>query len=148
MENMEILKNVFLFKNLPTLEILKFNKVIKHQHVKENDVIIKQGERGNTMYIIKNGSVNVFVSLDSENVEKKLIAVLGPGDHFGEMALFDDGLRSATVIAREESELLTISRDDLEYILNSDKELAVSIYKEMITSLSDRLRKTNAMALL
>jgi len=148
MENMEILKNVFLFRNLPTLELLKFNKVIKHSSFKKDDIIIKQGEKGDMMYIVKNGSINIFVSLDKDNEDKKLIAVLGPGDHFGEMALFDDALRSATVESREEVDLLTISRGDLEHIMNSDKDLAVLIYKEMVASLSERLRKTNEMLLL
>ena len=148
MENMQILKNVFLFRNLPTLELLKFNKVLNHKSYDKGDLIIRQGEKGDIMYIIKNGSANIYVSLDQENEDKKLIAVLGPGDHFGEMSLFDEALRSATVEAREQIDLLTISRSDLENILNSDKDLAVLIYKEMVLSLSERLRKTNELFLL
>ena len=147
MENIELLKNVFLFQELDTMELLQFNKILKHRKVRKGETIIKEGERGDQMYIVKNGAVNVYVE-DPRTRRRRLLAILGKGDHFGEIALFLDGPRSATVEARDDSELLVILRDDMEKILSKNEKIAVKIYKAMVLSLAERLKKTNAIALI
>lgn len=147
MENMELLKNIFLFKDLTTMELLQFNKILKTMRVEKGETILKEGETGDKMYIIKSGSVNVYVE-DPRTERKRLLAILGKEDHFGEIALFSDNTRSATVVARDDTDLLILSREQLENILSKDKDIALKIYKAMVISLADRLKKTNAIALI
>ncbi len=147
MENIELLKNVFLFQQLDTMELLQFNKILKHKKVRKGEIVIREGENGDQMYIVKNGAVNVYVE-DHRTKRRRLLAILGQGDHFGEIALFLDSPRSATVEARDDSELLVISRNEMERILSKDEKVAVKIYRAMVIALAERLRKTNAIALI
>ncbi len=147
MENIELLKNIFLFQELDTMELLQFNKILKHRKVRKGDIVIREGELGDQMFIIKSGAFNVYAE-DPRTDRRRLLAVLGKGDHFGEIALFLDGPRSATVEAREHSDLLVITRDDMEKILGKNDRVAVKIYRAMVKSLADRLKKTNAIALI
>lgn len=75
------------------------------------DVVISQGDKGDALYIIANGEVEV-VHRDSQGNSKRL-AYLHSGDIIGEMALLGDSLRQATVIAMLPSTLLRITRDDV-----------------------------------
>ncbi len=147
MENIELLKNVFMFRDLTTMELLQFSKVLKHRKVKSGETIVKSGEKGKEMFIVKSGSVNVYAE-DPSTHKQRLIAILGKGDHFGEIALFKEGERIATVTARDNTELLVLSREDLERILSRDKDIAIKIYRAMIDSLAERLKKTNILALI
>ncbi len=72
-------------------------------------VIIRQGDVGHAMYLIQSGRVEVITT---EGNETKTLAELGPGQHFGEVSVFKDVLRTATVRAIEPSTLLRISRED------------------------------------
>ena len=147
MENIELLKNIFMFKGLTAMELIPFSKILKSEKAPKGEVIIKEGEIGTQMYIIKSGSVNVYVE-DSRTERRRLLAILGRGDQFGEIALFTESPRSATVEAREVSEFLLINKEDMNRILEKDDKVALKIFKNMVISLADRLKKTNAIALI
>lgn len=141
MEKTEILKEIMLFKDLTTFEIIKVNKVTKTRNFKSDEVIFREGAMGDSLYIVKNGSVRV-TKLD-EGGEEKVLAILNTGDHFGEIALVDNHPRSATVIANEDTELIQIQADDFNKLLDSDKEIALKFYKSFVKVLCARLRDTN-----
>ena len=73
----------------------------------DGGVIVRQGEAGNCMYVIQEGQVEVLLRKGDKDV---CVAVLGEGDFFGEMALFDQEVRSATVRARGEVKALTLEK--------------------------------------
>jgi CRP-like cAMP-binding protein len=141
MEKTEILKEIVLFKDLTTFEIIKVNKVTKTRNFKSDEIIFKEGAIGDSLYIVKSGSVRV-TKLD-DGGEEKVLAILNPGDHFGEIALVDNHPRSATVIANEDTELIQIQADDFNKLLESDKEIALKFYKSFVKVLCTRLRDTN-----
>lgn len=141
MEKTEILKEIVLFKDLTTFEIIKVNKVTKTRNFKSDEIIFKEGAIGDSLYIVKSGSVRV-TKLDNGG-EEKVLAILNPGDHFGEIALVDNHPRSATVIANEDTELIQIQADDFNKLLESDKEIALKFYKSFVKVLCARLRDTN-----
>lgn len=141
MEKTEILKDIVLFKDLTTFEIIKVNKVTKTRNLKSDEVIFREGTTGDSLYIVKSGSVRV-TKLD-EGGEEKVLAILNPGDHFGEIALVDNHPRSATVIANEDSELIQIQAEDFNKLLENDKEIALKFYKSFLKVLCMRLRDTN-----
>lgn len=141
MEKTEILKEIVLFKDLTTFEIIKVNKVTKTRNFKSDEIIFKEGAIGDSLYIVKSGSVRV-TKLD-DGGEEKVLAILNPGDHFGEIALVDNHPRSATVIANEDTELIQIQADDFNKLLESDKEIALKFYKSFVKVLCARLRDTN-----
>ncbi len=103
---------------------------------KEGDLIVRQGEIGDCMFEILDGRVEVIH--ESEGKEF-LLAELGRGDFFGEMAIFDHEVRSATIRARGSVRALTIDKRTLLRRITEDPSLAFRILEKM----SQRIRDLN-----
>lgn len=102
----------------------------------DGEVIVRQGEVGNCMYVIQGGQVEVLLRKGDSDV---CVAVLGEGDFFGEMALFDQEVRSATVRARGEVRLLTLEKKSFLRRIHEDPSLAFRIMEKMC----HRIRELN-----
>jgi len=146
MENIALLKKIDIFSNLSSYELAKIGKLLKSREFKEGEFVVKEGEVGDSLFVIKKGTVRVASSAGKGN--KGVLALLGEGDHFGEIALLDNLPRSADVIANEASSLLEIRREELEGLLSAAGAIAIKIYKAFATSLGVRLRETNENLLL
>lgn len=107
------------------------------RNYRSGEVIVMQGESGDCMYVIQSGQVEVMQRLGSEEVR---LAVLGPGDFFGEMALFEREVRSATVRALGEARVLTVDKRTFMNRVHEDPSLAY----RLVQTLSQRLRKVSA----
>jgi CRP/FNR family transcriptional regulator, cyclic AMP receptor protein len=105
----------------------------------KGELIIHSGEVGHCMYVILRGSVRVTVP-DSGQIE---LARLSVGDFFGEVALVDDGPRSANVIATDVCELLCITRTTLGVLAGLHPDAAIQLLAAIGRSLVARLRKGN-----
>ncbi len=102
------------------------------------DKVVRQGERGDTMYTVVSGIVGVQVNgID--------VASLGPGEHFGELALVDELPRSADIVALEPVHLLAIERTALRDFCLVEPGLGNQILWKLTSTLGDRLRATNRM---
>lgn len=102
----------------------------------DKECIIRQGEVGECMYVVQTGRVEVV--REEDGVEVRL-AVLEEGDFFGEMALFEREVRSATVRAMGECQVLTVDKKTLLGRVQEDPSLAFNILRTM----SNRIRKLN-----
>ena len=98
--------------------------------------VVAQGDDGDELFIVLTGKVQV------EAAGAK-IAALGPGQHFGEMALIDKAARSADVKALEPSSLLAIRRKDFFDIIRKDHGIAVKLLWSFLGVLNERLRNTS-----
>ncbi|MEE9501319.1 MAG: cyclic nucleotide-binding domain-containing protein [Candidatus Aminicenantaceae bacterium] len=94
----------------------------------DGDVIIRQGEAGDCMYEILEGTVEV---LREKNGQEVCLAVLSKGDFFGEMAIFEREVRSATVRAMGEVRAMTIDKKTLLRRISGDPSLAFRIVEKM-----------------
>jgi CRP-like cAMP-binding protein len=103
----------------------------------DGEAIVRQGEVGNSMYVVQAGEVEVLRETEGEEVH---LAVLGAGDFFGEMSIFEHEVRSATVRARGEARILTVDKRTLLKRIKEDPFLAVGILQTM----SNRIREINA----
>jgi CRP-like cAMP-binding protein len=101
---------------------------------KDGEFIVRQGESGNCMYEIQGGKVVVF---RSEGADEIFLAELSKGDFFGEMAIFEHSVRSASVRAVGETRALTIDKKILLGRITHDPSLAFRILEKM----SHRIRK-------
>ncbi len=133
----DFIRNVYFFNGLTDDEILSIRDVCHKLVVNTGDIICKEGSEANRFFIIISGAVEVWK--DYNQNEPDMLAVHGPGHLFGEMALVDELPRSATVIAREKSELLYIYRGDFQRIIKENSSIALSIMK----SVSAMVRKSN-----
>jgi len=103
---------------------------------RDGEVIVRQGEVGNCMYVIQRGQAEVLLKNEDQEV---CVAVLGDGDVFGEMALFDQEVRSATVRARGELWALTLEKRTFLRRIHEDPSLVFNILEKM----SNRIRELN-----
>ena len=103
---------------------------------KDGEIIIKQGSPGNCLYVIQGGQVEVIH--ETTNGEVK-IAVLKESDFFGEMGLFQEDVRSCTVRAVGETNILTVDKRSLLKSIHRDSSLAYRLLEKM----SHRLREAN-----
>ena len=101
---------------------------------RDGEVIVRQGDVGDCMYVIQEGEVEVFTEQGGREVH---LAVHGPGAFFGEMAVFDRDVRSATVRAVGEARILTIDKKNFMRRVHEDPSLAFRIVETM----SQRIRE-------
>lgn len=101
------------------------------------EIIVRQGEVGNCMYVIQSGKAEVLEELGGKAV---CLAVLGDNDFFGEMSLFENQVRSATVRALGEVQVLTVDKKTVLRRIQEDPALAFRILEH----LCHRLRKLDA----
>ena len=135
-----IFRKFDLFSELDDRELASVAAVAKTRRYAKDDVVFHESESGDVFCLIREGKVKV--TMISPEGKEIILSMLGPGDYFGEMALLDDEPRSATVVALEPLELLTIWRSDFLQILQEN----FSITRKILAETSRRLRKMSARA--
>ena len=129
----EILRHVDLFQGLPEDELGGVSELVKGVSAPHGEVLFEEGEPGDCFYVVSKGAVEISKSLPGGGTEK--LEVRRTGGAFGEMALLNDAPRSATAKALEETELLTLAREDFEELIGGD-----SLATRMLQVLSKALR--------
>ena len=99
----------------------------------QGETIVLQGDEGSCMYVIQDGEVEVVRSHDGTTVR---LAILGPGDIFGELSLFGNGRRSATVRALGDVRIVTVDRNTFMRRVQEDLTLAFRIFQTMAARLN------------
>jgi CRP/FNR family cyclic AMP-dependent transcriptional regulator len=127
-----------LFADLDDRELAGIAAVAKSRRYGKDDVVFYADESGDIFCLIREGQVKV--TMISPEGKEIILKLLGPGDFFGEMALFDDEPRSATVVATEPLELVTIWRNDFLQILAENFTLT----RKVLAELSRRLRSASS----
>lgn len=108
----------------------------------DGEIIVKEGDKGSEMYIIKSGSVKVTKKINNGQM---LLTTLSNGDFFGEMALFEQALRSATVSSVGETRLIVLHAGAFLYRLRQDPTLVFEMFQKMskrIRRLTEELSRT------
>lgn len=95
------------------------------QNLTGGEVLFEQGDDGDTMYVVEAGSLEVSVLCSTGR--KLYLELMNPGDFVGEIALLDPGPRTATITAREPTQLLRITRRDLSDACTTDPELGLAV---------------------
>lgn len=131
-----ILAHVDLFSTLDKKELQMLAKSCYERTYAAGSTLLSQGAVGTGLYIVKSGHVRIMKEVDPDRAPEEL-AVVGPGEVFGEMALLDDYPRSATVIAVEEVTALLLPVWEFRSILRDRPDIAV----KLLAVLSRRLRK-------
>jgi CRP/FNR family transcriptional regulator, cyclic AMP receptor protein len=139
--DVSILKNVALFQGLTQPQLMKIAGVAKERAFEGSSHIFREGDPGLSMYIIGSGKVRISKQLPG--IGEEALAILEPGQYFGEMALVEEGPRSADAIAHSPCILFEIKREKLDEVMFTDKELAYVVLWTFVRTLSERLRETN-----
>lgn len=134
-----LLREISFFSNMSDHDLRQIAEITVERKYDKNAVIIEEMTEAERFFIIHKGKIEISKSF--EGGDKFILSVQSDGDFFGEMALLDEGRRSATVRALEPTTVLEISRADFETLLYKAPVLAYRILKE----LSARLRETGAL---
>lgn len=137
----DLLKKISLFESLTEDELEEVEKICKQERFGKDTVIFKEGMPGDKCYVIINGEVRISKFIP--NIGEEALAVLRPGDYFGEMALIDNFPRSAHAITNTDTEVIALSKSDLDKVLIADREMGYKLLWVFTKTLSRRLRETN-----
>ncbi|WP_437808970.1 Stp1/IreP family PP2C-type Ser/Thr phosphatase [Sorangium sp. So ce1078] len=132
----DVLAKMPLFARLQEREMLRVMQVAEVLSFEPGQIVVREGDRGDELFIVLSGLVRI-VRGDA------VLSEVGPGEHFGEMALIRSMPRSATVSAVEQSELIAVRRADFFEILRKEHELAVKLLWQFLGVLADRLDQTS-----
>jgi PPM family protein phosphatase len=133
---LETLRSATLFRYLNYQELVKVANLTDVRRFVSDEPIFEEGGDADELFVVLTGRVRVQKG-------GSLIAELGPGEHFGEMALIDRGPRSARVSAIEETHLLAMRRRDFLGIIKHERELGVKLLWQFLGVLTERLRNTS-----
>jgi CRP/FNR family cyclic AMP-dependent transcriptional regulator len=129
----QVLASVSLFSECPPSELLQVAKLCTLASVPGGRVLAREGDYGHEFFVVASGSAVVSINDVS-------VAVLGPGDFFGEIALLDGGTRTATVTAETDLAVEVISQRDFFTLLTN----APTVTRRILRHLGARIRATDA----
>jgi len=129
------LKSIWLFSSCTASELRKIRSSLDSVSVPAGKILVQEGHIGQEFFVIVSGRAAV-----TRNGRK--VATLGPGDHFGELALLDRRPRSASVVSETELDVLVMSQRQFNSLLES----VPSIARKLLSALATRLREADAKA--
>ncbi len=115
-----LMMNITIFRDLDPQTMMKLAQEVREELYEPGEFIVKQGEKGDAFYIIDQGKAVVTIG---ENGGGREIATLFPGQCFGEMALLEDGIRTANVIATDRVRVLKLTRADFAELIKNAPHL-------------------------
>ncbi len=137
MSNRALLAQVPLFAQLVPEELDKLAALLRPHRYRAGEVVFHEGDAGTTLYIVKDGEVKVV--LGSAEGKEVILALLGRGDFFGELALLDGQPRSADAVATTDTSMLILNREEFSRFMAEYPRFATSL----LAVLSRRLRRTD-----
>jgi hypothetical protein len=135
-----MLRRVKALSDMNDGQLERFVHFMKMEEVPQWTQIVKQGDIDDGMYLVLEGELRVRLMI---NGKETILATLGPGECFGEMALFDRGPRSADVLANKDSVLLKISGEAFDKLRLEAPELAAPMLHSISRTLAGRIRADN-----
>jgi len=136
-DTIALLRAVPVFSDLGQDELARVAEVAVPRQFVAGEVVFREGDESSTCYVVRHGRARaVREHPDGRSIT---LANFGPGDIFGELAMFDDERRSATIETLEDTEAIAILGGDMRRLLSEHAEIAV----KLLASLGRRLRETN-----
>lgn len=136
-ETITLLRQVPVFDGLAEADLERICEVAVPRRFQVGEIIFREGDASDTCYVVRAGHGRAIRQhTDGRTIT---LATFGPGDIFGELAMFDDELRSATVEALDAMEVIALLGRDMRALLQRHSDLAI----KLVIALGRRLRETN-----
>jgi CRP-like cAMP-binding protein len=150
MTNLSVLQQADIFVDLTPAQLEMIASICQERSFRVGDMIFEENSASDELYVIATGEVEILVdpSLVSDRPDSPThpttIATLRRGQSFGEIALVDQGIRSASArSAGHETRLLVIPRNDLMRLCESDPDLGFRLMRNLAADLSIKIRNTD-----
>jgi CRP/FNR family cyclic AMP-dependent transcriptional regulator len=137
----DLLAQTPLFQGLADEDREALAKRLTEKVLRSGDVVFSQGDAGSSMYLVQAGAVQIYLPSTGKDSPAVVLKDVRTGEYFGELALFDNKPRSASVRATVDTVLLELTREDLSEHIGRSTKAAMTIF----SVLSERLRETNAL---
>ena len=134
------LRRIKILADLRDAQLAHLAEFMELEGVPQWTVVVRQGDPGDAMYLIMSGELRARTMIGEQET---ILTTFGPGDFFGEMALFDQGPRSADVVANVDCTLLRLSADAFERLTRQAPALAAPFLQATARTLSARIRADN-----
>jgi CRP/FNR family cyclic AMP-dependent transcriptional regulator len=136
-ETTQLLRRVPVFAALGQDDLVRVAQVAVPRRFSTGEIVFREGDESNTCYVVRSGLARAVT--EHSDGRSITLANFGPGDIFGELAMFDNERRSATVEALEDTEVIAILGGDMRRLLREHPDIAV----KLVAALGRRLRETN-----
>jgi len=137
----KLLRTVEMFAGLDAEQLGNLTKIFKVHQLKEGEVLFSQGDKASDLFIVSSGFLEV-VREGENGEEESVLVILGAGMSIGEMALVDQGTRSATIRALEDGTVVaSVSREEFENFCEGNWEIGYIVMRNIAADLSFRLRR-------
>jgi CRP-like cAMP-binding protein len=133
----EVVRRAPLFTALDEAAAISLRASMDTVKIAKGSILFKEGDDGEHLYVIIDGKLKLGTS--SGDGRENLLSILGPGEMFGELSLFDPGPRTSTATAVTDAKLLSLSHEKVIPWLKQNPEVSL----QLLTRLSQRLRRTN-----
>jgi CRP/FNR family cyclic AMP-dependent transcriptional regulator len=130
----DALRRCVLFSRVDDETLARCTESLRSRRYRRNETIFHQGDPGDSLYVIEAGAVKIVLP-DPEGDEGAIIATLGAGDFFGELALLDGEEHSATAVALEATEALVLRREAFERLVDEDPNLRRALFAGLVGEL-------------
>jgi CRP/FNR family transcriptional regulator, cyclic AMP receptor protein len=146
MEDFDLAKHPLLSRLTPE-QRQAFSQIAEREVYQSAEIVVREGDLGDSLYLIMEGEAEVFKAPPGSTVNEQetRLALLGPGEFFGEMTLVEPMPRSATVRCLTKTTLVRLSHSTLTRELERDPRLLSPILVSIIRALSQRLRTTSEL---
>jgi|SRR6185437_6886347 len=134
------LRRIKILADLNDAQLSHLSDFLELQHVPQWSTVVRKGDPGDAMYFIMEGELRARLMVSDRET---ILSTFGPGDFFGEMALFDHGARSADVLANVDSTLLRLSSVAFERLAKEAPSLATPFLQATSRTLASRIRADN-----
>ena len=134
----ESLKGLSLFKRLTARELRELDELLHERSYQQDEVIFDEGDTGLGLFVVVSGRVKI---VSSHAALQRLAPEFGPGDFFGELALFEESQRTARAVAVEPTQVLALFRTEFVSLLEHDRGIGVKIVFELARTVVWRSRK-------
>ena len=138
MAKIKPLKECPLFKNFSDKEIAVLSQIVSEKKIPAGTPLYIEGMIGETLFIIKKGSVQT--SRNIPGVGERELAAIKSGEYFGEMSLLAGGTREVSARTVEETEFLTIDREDFQELLKTEALIALRLVMALALNLAEKTR--------
>jgi CRP/FNR family transcriptional regulator len=136
-DTIALLHRVPVFSALAPEELARVAEVAVPRKFEANEVVFREGDESDTCYVVRSGHARA--TREHQDGRSITLARFGPGDIFGELAMFDNESRSATIETLERTEVIAILGGDMRRLLKEHPDIAV----KLISAIARRLRETN-----
>ena len=134
------LRRIKIFGDMSDGQLDRFIQYMEIQQVRQFAEVVHQGDHGDTMYLVLEGEVRVRLMISGK---ESTLTTLNAGEFFGEISLFDQGPRSADVVANKDSVLLKVSTEAFKRLVAEAPELATPLLMAISKTLTSRIRADN-----